>query len=626
MQNKIQYIYYLYENNPKFYLMKFLNSVGTTIFINEKLIHFQFLKLYQSLNNHHQFEIEVDFQGFEPQWMHNPAQIVKLMGKGVNISMKHAQTKETNDFLGIITNVEMIGKHGQQNSIRISGYGNTIRLDGMKTMDSFTDKPLKMIVDEVVMNSGNSAKVIANPVHSGMIDYICQYEETAFKFLKRLSYLYGEWFFYSGTEIFFGKPDLSAPIIVTYDKEITHFNFSANLTPSSFSRYNYFTHDGDTSTFFSNSSNVKGIRGYAQVALNQSLEIYNSETTLPFQPSILGIEELNDLGKTEESRIVAELLTFTGKSQTCKIKIGKIVSIRLPETMNISVKEVEDFMITEVIHEVDQAGHYSNTFKGCFANAGIYPMEPVKIPIATPQVATVIDNEDPKQHGRVKIQFHWQNEKNKSTNWIRVQTPDAGSSAAVNKNRGMIFIPEIGDQIMTGFEYGDPNRPYVSGSMFPVYNAEGGKEQNHIKSIKTRSGHTIEFDDAENDSWGITINDRNGNIIHLDTKGKNIEITAPETICMSAKNIIMEAEEYISIHAGDNINSHADKNIINTAGDDHQTSSNNIYTQASSHSMHTAKQHETTADKVRVDSTKENLELASNKEVDIQSVKKVRLF
>ncbi|MDR1199835.1 MAG: DUF2345 domain-containing protein, partial [Prevotellaceae bacterium] len=187
------------------------------------------------------------------------------------------------------------------------------------------------------------------------------------------------------------------------------------------------------------------------------------------------------------------------------------------------------------------------------------------------------------------------------------------------------FIPEKGDQVMVGFEFGDPNRPYVMGSLFHGKNAAGGGRDNNIRSIITKSGHTIEFDDSAG-SLGITIKDKNGNIIRLDTQGKSIEISAPESIRLSAKNITLDAEENLDGHAGTNINMYAENSLDITAGEDCRLSSDNIYTQATSESVHSAKKHETAADKVRLDSTQENLELASNKEVDVQSAKKVKLF
>jgi uncharacterized protein involved in type VI secretion and phage assembly len=67
-------------------------------------------------------------------------------------------------------------------------------------------------------------------------------------------------------------------------------------------------------------------------------------------------------------------------------------------------------------------------------------------------------------------------------------TPDAGSSSEVPKNRGMVLIPEIGDHVMLGFRYNDPNRPFVLGSMYNGTTGAGGQEKNYLKSIFTRGG------------------------------------------------------------------------------------------------------------------------------------------
>jgi len=69
-------------------------------------------------------------------------------------------------------------------------------------------------------------------------------------------------------------------------------------------------------------------------------------------------------------------------------------------------------------------------------------------------------------HGRIKGQFYWDREGQRDENsscWIRVATPWAG------KSWGAITLPRIGNEVVVGFEEGDPDRPLVVGS---VYNAE----------------------------------------------------------------------------------------------------------------------------------------------------------
>ncbi|MFA9949975.1 type VI secretion system tip protein TssI/VgrG [Rhodocyclaceae bacterium Wk13] len=69
------------------------------------------------------------------------------------------------------------------------------------------------------------------------------------------------------------------------------------------------------------------------------------------------------------------------------------------------------------------------------------------------------------EYGRVKVHFHWDRYGKKDGSdscWIRVASPWAGS------NFGGIHIPRIGQEVIVDYEYGDPDRPLITGR---VYNA-----------------------------------------------------------------------------------------------------------------------------------------------------------
>jgi uncharacterized protein involved in type VI secretion and phage assembly len=157
----------------------------------------------------------------------------------------------------------------------------------------------------------------------------------------------------------------------------------------------------------------------------------------------------------------------------------------------------------------------------------------------------------------VKVEFQWQKDKSKTTNWIRVKTPDAGKSDKVPKNRGFVFIPEKDDIVMIDFEYGDPNRPYVSGSIFSEKVSRGGDDNNKIKSIITRGDSSMTFDD---DKGSIVIKDQKGSESTITFDGKhNIIINATSSIILNsldsgrielnAKDIILSGNESISLHS-----------------------------------------------------------------------------
>lgn len=281
---------------------------------------------------------------------------------------------------------------------------------------------------------------------------------------------------------------------------------------------------------------------------------------------------MNRLLEFEKGRDTASLVWLKGKSKTCRVRIGEPIAVKIPASM-CDRRDLGKYRVMSVIHEVDKNGVYSNTFEGIPASMERIPVNNVVLPDARPMLAKVISNTDPENIGRVQVQFVWQENQNKTTNWIRVRSLDAGTSKAVPKNRGFVFVPEKGDQVLVDFEFGNPSCPYVSGSMFHTNNGEGGKSENSVKSIITRSGHLIEFNDDEGGEWGITIEDRKKNTIKIDTSGDNIlitankdvTITAGETMTLNAKNLNINVEENTNVNVKDSANIDVGKNIKQTS-------------------------------------------------------------
>ncbi|MCE8731195.1 phage baseplate assembly protein V, partial [Phocaeicola vulgatus] len=132
---------------------------------------------------------------------------------------------------------------------------------------------------------------------------------------------------------------------------------------------------------------------------------------------------------------------------------------------------------------------------------------------------------------------------------------DAGTSDKVATNRGFVFIPEKGDQVMVAFRYDDPNRPFVLGSLFHGKSGTGGGSSNKTKSLTTRSGCTITLDDEKG---SVMMKDKEGNSYTADGEG-NITISASKsiTLCVGENKIMIDSEG--------NISSNAEKDITESA-------------------------------------------------------------
>lgn len=592
------------------------NQVEATVSIGGSECKFTTIYLKQVFNGHHVFDIGVLCPPLprENIWYNERESMIAMQGQSVVIRMKHVISGDESIFKGIITEIGMDGERGVSGTIHYRGCSPTILLESGKTMDSFMDYTLSAIVGEVVKNYGNGVEIVNKPLFNEQIPYIQMHEETGYEFLRRIAYQYGEWFYYDGQKLHFGNPQKDKNETVTYDVDLEKVSFGSCVTPFHYSRHDYMAED-DRPLYADDSASVNGINTYLANAISTSESVYQSPTTL-YNKAVVGHPvHMNRLLEFEKGRDTASLVWLKGKSKTCRVRIGEPIAVKIPASM-CDRRDLGQYRVMSVIHEVDKNGVYSNTFEGIPASMERIPVNDVIMPVAHSMQATVISNADPENQGRVQVQFVWQEEQDKTTNWVRVRSLDAGSSDIISKNRGFVFVPEEGDQVLVGFELSNPSRPFVSGSLFHRQNGEGGKVNNNIKSIITRSGHTIIFDDTE-DGESITIQDKNSNKIILDTVNKTIYIEAPEKIQLTSKVISFDAAELIN-STSTNIESRASETILNAAKD--------LSVIIDNKTKIASKELDSISDKVNVRSIKEDMVLISKKQVITQSgTKKIKL-
>jgi phage protein D len=159
-------------------------------------------------------------------------------------------------------------------------------------------------------------------------------------------------------------------------------------------------------------------------------------------------------------------------------------------------------------------------------------------------IGIVTDNQDPDGYGRVKVKYPWLSGDHAS-DWARVVAPGAGAE------RGIEFLPEVNDEVLVGFEMGDIQCPYVLGGLWngrdalPKKVTSGGKVQQRI--IRSRSGHMITLDDSDG-GGGVTIEDKNGNKIVLDSGANKLTITVQGDANLKAQgNLTLEAQGQVQI-------------------------------------------------------------------------------
>jgi uncharacterized protein involved in type VI secretion and phage assembly len=80
--------------------------------------------------------------------------------------------------------------------------------------------------------------------------------------------------------------------------------------------------------------------------------------------------------------------------------------------------------------------------------------------------------------------------------------PARVASVMAGKERGAFFMPEVGDEVVVSFEMGNINRPVIIGALWSDVDAPppdvDTSASNNIRSLRSRAGHQVTFDDSPN--------------------------------------------------------------------------------------------------------------------------------
>ena len=608
-----------------------------TISVGKKsLSSFISLQIEQNIGKHHRFQMSVELETGSNRYVHNINSSKNWLGESIVVKAANKPI-----FVGVVTNVQLHREGSDFGCIIVSGYSATYRMETAHSCFSWNDTTIGNVVKKLCAEA--KVQLELNPEFKETKDFICQYEESDFDFIRRLAHQYQEWMYFDGTKLIFGKPrKLADPIRLEYGTTLSSLDIGLQTLARSEQVFSY--HSGaDREMQRMTPDQAIGHDKLSGEAFRASLGMFSKPARQHALPRISDESELINYMGRKQAAETAETHYITAESQVPTLRVGSVISLYssfLERVGNISKESLGDFIIIEITHEVSQGSYYKNRFKAIPATLKALPSPKVRMPLAETQMATVLSNADPQGKGRVRVRMNWQTD-GMQTGWVRVMTPDGGSSSDVKSNRGFVFIPEVGDQVLLGFRHGDPARPYVMGSLFNGTTGGGGLEGNHMKSLTTRSGHTIKLNDSLS-SLGITIKDIKGNSIHIDSVGddiiinakRNITINAGETFTVNCKNANILAEESINMNAEQDITSvsgestsiQAGESLTEIAADSYVLSANDANVQVTEEHNLQASTISETAEKINIDSTMEDLDLSSPKKVNIQSSEKVNLF
>lgn len=475
-------------------------------------------------------------------------------------------------FKGFIHSIRAVKTNlNEEDKIIIEGYSPEVLLNGQPGCQSFENMTLKQIVENILKPYPRDIlATTVNPAYTEQIPYCVKYNESNLGFLKRLAERYGEWIFYDGKELIFGSWKGNEEELVL-GKDLRNLDFSIHLKAPGFK---YVSYDYQTNSVLSAEPSTSQGRSQqnalGSVAHSTSWK-QMGQKNVQFYPH-LNVNKGNETKAQKTSvefkanGIAMGMSGIQGSSENMKLLPGSTVSISEPKTKGGEIN-YGSYFIDSIQHRCDYLMNYENTFTA-IPDSAINPAysNPEAVPLSEVQSALVKDNKDPDKLGRVRVNFYWQ-ESNQLSPWIRVSSPYAANQ------RGMYFIPEIGDQVLVGFEAGDAEKPFVMGSLYHGENKpfkDWPDNKNGFKGFITKSNLHLEFDDNKKiitiETPGknkIVISDDEKSILLSDQNNNTVELSPDGIILDSVKDISINTKAKLTIDAtaGIEISSQADVKV-----------------------------------------------------------------
>ncbi|MBQ6519583.1 MAG: VgrG-related protein [Anaerolineaceae bacterium] len=487
------------------------------------------------------------------------------LGTSVKISFGHttgvANMVKMNTLVdGEITSIEPI-YDGADVYLRIRGYDRGHRLTHGKATRTYGDgNPIGLgvgdadIVKKIASEAGLTAKVDALSLMTVKYKYVMQYNQNDWDFLWARANQLGYQVYVEGKNLHF------CPASDARTKtDPTKLDFGGNLTRfeprvvsmGQITQTEAYGWDPKQKKNVNSSTMVelslKGTKALANaVPANAQLKTAFSSKAKDFviEPGATTTPQAKAYADAAFSRASSSFMQAYGELDEGDpfLVAGSTVVIN-----GLGLRFTGKYYVTEAHHTFRHGAHrttfsvtgnISNTFRSLILG----PEKEHEINrIGGVVTGVVTSNNDPEKLGRVQVKYPWlpkMNSSELSSCWARLTFVGGGA------DRGIVFLPEVNDEVLLAFENGNMSSPYVLGVLYngkdklPKGNAElvdAGTKKVNQRVIVSRAGHKIIMDDTSGKEK-ITIEDKTGkNKIEIDSTKNEFKIISEGKLDLQSK-------------------------------------------------------------------------------------------
>ncbi len=456
------------------------------------------------------------------------------VGKEIEVQLPQDETSSTTIkvFKGEITAIEPNFGREIAATLTVRGYSKGHRLNRNTNIKVYKDMTDGDMVKKIAGEHGLSPKV-EDPGQK--YDYVYQHSQTDMEFLLQRAQRVGYEVFVEDNDLYFRKPKgARGSATLEWGKELRAFK--------------------PRMTVWRQVSAVK-VRGWDPEKKKEIIGQASSTEASPKVDMGKGAQAASKIpGKTEEIIVRRPVYTqreadLLAQALLDEINAGFIeadgVAVGNPNlkagvkvTINkISKKFSGQYVISAARHIYSPEGYETE-----FTVQGVRPRLMTDLIESQSEfsdtdrfwngvVPAIVDNiNDPQNKGRVELRYPWLDDTQK-TGWARVATIGAGN------NRGFLWMPEVGDEVLVAFEHGDFNRPYIIGTLWngkdkppEDWGTAVKSNKSEVRMMKSREGHVIKMVDGPSEQYIEIVDAQKGTTIKLDAKTNKLSIESKDEI------------------------------------------------------------------------------------------------
>ena len=384
------------------------------------------------------------------------------IGKTLQVKLGETETQRPSMlFEGEICTLEpSFGSGGVE--LRVRAYDVTHRLHRSRRTQSWQNKTASDIVKSVLSAAGVTVGSVDSS--GGAFKFMQQDNETDWEFIWRLANRVGFEVKVDGTKVNFVKPKGGQTVELTWASPLRTFNPRVTAVQQV-----------DKVTVLGFDPKTKEpIQGEASSATQVAkIGLSRANVASEFSGDSIHVATAVVADKAEADRLAKSLLdrianSYVAADGICqgnpKVRAGAVADVK-----GVGKLFSGTYRVQSSIHLLKGGGGYETVFSSYPTNSvsevlGLNGSGGGGATGATAfadqiVLAKVTNNKDPDGMGRVKLEYPALG-KDMEGNWARIASPAAG------KERGLMMLPVVGEEVLVAFENGDTTRPYVIGSLF----------------------------------------------------------------------------------------------------------------------------------------------------------------